>query len=60
MKCYKCQVTSPLFRTNEKGVPAVWACKAHVTKPVDPVVNEIATTIHNSNTKELPHGSGNH
>ena len=29
MKCFRCDEQSPLFRVNAKGVPGVWACRAH-------------------------------
>lgn len=41
IKCFKCNTVTPLYRNNEKGVPAIWACAKHCTYPVDKQVREL-------------------
>ncbi len=48
MNCHVCGKSShetALFQQNEKGVPGIWACEAHNTKEIDPVVKEITDLV---------------
>ncbi len=35
----------PLFRNNEKGVPAVWRCRDHLDKKPDEEVEDIVRIL---------------
>lgn len=47
-KCAKCGVSNehkPLFRANEKGVPAEWRCMKCLDTPPDPAIKEIVDVL---------------
>lgn len=48
-KCFHpgCKTNDTLFRQNEKGKPAVWACSTHITAPIPEEVKEIVSIIEN-------------
>jgi len=58
MKCMVCgkgmSEGVSLFRTNEKGVPGIWACRVHMPagKSIDPTVDKIVTIIEDNRNEE--------
>ncbi len=55
IKCEICEVsmigTSIFYRQNAKGVTGIWRCWKCNTNPIDPLVEEIVTTIAGDNNE---------
>jgi len=43
-----------VFRQNEKGQPAIWACIEHYDRALDPTVASIVRAIEDAETKAKP------